>query len=244
MASTTIESDEGPVRYEPAPSRLYAYPDIIQGTEQWNDARRGMVTASVIKQLITPGTLKVATNETSRALTALLVAERITGHTEETSMTPDMWRGVESEPHARAKYAEHFAPVTEMGFMVREGDGWRLGFSPDGLVDDDGLIEIKAPRAKTHLRTILRDEVPAEYVMQCQAGLFVSGRKWLDFISFSGGMPLYVKRVYPDLRIHEAIVEAVRAFETAATEMADNYYRAVEGMPATERIEQLGGIEF
>jgi len=80
--------------------------------------------------------------------------------------------------------------------------------------------------------------VPAEYVMQCQAGLFVSGRKWLDFISFSGGMPLYVKRVYPDLRIHEAIVEAVRAFETAATEMADNYYRAVEGMPATERIHE------
>jgi hypothetical protein len=67
--------------------------------------------------------------------------------------------------------------------MRRDEDGWTLGYSPDGLVGDDGLIEIKAPRAKTHLRTILADEVPAHYMAQCQAGLLVTGRKWIDFVS-------------------------------------------------------------
>jgi putative phage-type endonuclease len=125
-------------------------------------------------------------------------AERITGWTEDTPMNSDMWRGVESEPFAREVYSDNYGEVTEVGFMRRDEDGWTLGYSPDGLVGDDGLIEIKAPRAKTHLRTILADEVPAHYMAQCQAGLLVTGRKWIDFVSYVGGMPLYVKRVEPD----------------------------------------------
>lgn len=214
---------------------LHILNELIQGSDEWHDQRRGIVTASVVGKLITP-TLKVADNDVSRGVTATLVAERITGWTEETAMNSDMWRGVESEPFARTAYSEHYAEATEIGFMLREEDGWRLGYSPDGLVGDDGLIEIKAPRAKTHLKTILADVVPAHYFAQCQSGLLVSGRQWIDFVSYVSGMPLYVKRVLPDPAWHEAITAACRVFEVNATQVVAEYRKRVSEMPTTERL--------
>ena len=215
---------------------LHILDHLEQGSPEWHDARRGIVTASVVGKLITP-TLKVADNDYSRGLTTTLAAERITGWTEETPMNSDMWRGVECEPFAREVYSEHYAPVTEVGFMRLEGDGFTLGYSPDGLVGDDGLIEIKSPRAKTHLRTILADEVPAHYMPQLQAGLLVSGRKWIDFVSFNAGMPLYVKRVLPDARWFEAITAAAIAFEANAAQIVADYEKRVADLPKTERID-------
>jgi hypothetical protein len=183
-----------------------------------------------------PPVYEVADNETSRGLTAALIAERITGWTEDTPMTSDMWRGVEAEPYAREVYSGHYQQAVEVGFMLREEDGWRLGYSPDGLVGDDGLIEIKAPRAKTHLRTILTDEVPTYNMAQLQAGLLVSGRKWIDFVSYVGGMPLYVKRITPDQDWFEAITAACVAFEANAAQTVAEYQQRVAGMPKTERI--------
>ncbi len=214
---------------------LRTYPDLVQGTEDWLAARRGIVTASVVGQLITPKTVQVAANADTRALTALLVAERITGWTEETYAGHDMWRGHMDEPVAREVYGRHYAPVTETGFMVRDDGDIRVGYSPDGLVGDDGLIEVKSRVPKIHLMTVLRDEVPLEFMAQIQCGLYVSGRQWCDFVSFCGGMPLYVKRVEPDERWQAAIVAAVTAFETAAAEMVATYTTAVAGRPATER---------
>lgn len=215
---------------------LRILPDLTQGSEEWHDQRRGMVTASVVGKLITP-TLKVADNDASRGLTATLVAERITGWTEDTPMTSDMWRGVEAEPFARDIYSGYYQQATEVGFMVREEDGWTLGYSPDGLVGTDGLIEIKAPRAKTHLKTILADQAPAHYMAQCQAGLLVSGRDWIDFVSFVGGMPLYVKRVLPDPKWFEAITAACDDFEYRATLHVADYRTRVADMPKTERLD-------
>lgn len=264
------------------------YPDVTQGSDEWNDLRRGMVTASAVGQLISvrneradvfgcedcnanPGdpcrskvkrageyapiktfhaarvdlaalslarVIEVAHDDTSRGLTTLLVAERITGYTDPTYVSDDMWRGITDEPIARDLYSRHHAPAREVGFMVREGDGWRLGYSPDGVVGDDGLIEIKSRRAKVHLRTILADEVPLECIAQCQAGLLVSGREWLDYVSYSGGMPLYVKRVFPSTKWFDAITAAVEQFEQTAAEMIRNYTEATKGLPATERIQQ------
>lgn len=214
---------------------LRTYPDLIQGTDEWLDVRRGMVTASVVGQLVTPKTIKPASNDTSRALIALLAAERITGWSDPVYVSDDMMRGTLDEPVARDLYSQHHAPVTECGFMVREGDGWRLGYSPDGLVGDDGLIEIKSRRPKKHLATILADEVPVENVAQIQAGLLVSGRAWCDYVSYCGGMPMWVKRVHPDERWHEAITEAVTAFETTAAQMVSTYTERTAGLPATER---------
>lgn len=214
---------------------LHTYPDLVQCTDEWLAARRGIVTASVVGQLITPSTIKPASNDKSRALTTLLVAERITGWSDPVYVSDDMMRGTLDEPIARAKYAEHYAPVTELGFMVLDEPWGRLGYSPDGLVGDDGLIEIKSRRAKTQLATILRDEVPAENMAQIQAGLLVSGRQWCDYVSFCGGMPLYVKRVHADPRWFDAITAAVTTFETAAADMVDRYATATAGRPATER---------
>ncbi|WP_409186446.1 lambda exonuclease family protein [Amycolatopsis sp. VS8301801F10] len=216
---------------------LIEFPDVIQGSDEWLDQRRGIVTASVVGQLVTPKTLKPANNDSSRGITVQLVAERITGYTDPTYVGDDMLRGIEDEPRARELYAQVYdRPVRDVGFLLRKEETWQLGYSPDGLVGDDGLIEVKAPRAKGHLRTILSDEVPAEHMAQCQAGLLVSGREWLDFISFSGGMPMWHKRVFPDPAWQDAIVAAVERFEATAAEMVAEYAAKTERLPATERI--------
>jgi hypothetical protein len=218
---------------------LIELPDLIQGTDAWLDQRRGMVTASVVGQLVTPGTIKVAKNDYSRALTAQLVAERITGWTDPVYVSDDMLRGHEDEPRARDLYSEHFAPVRESGFLIREEPGWKLGYSPDGLVGDDGLIEVKSRRPKKQLTTILSGEVPTENMAQLQCGLFVSGRQWIDYVSYCGGMPMWVKRVLPDSRWFDAIESAVIAFEEAAAEMVTAYETATAGMPTTERVVEM-----
>jgi hypothetical protein len=175
-------------------------------------------------------------------VTAQLVAERITGWTDPTYQNDDMMRGVNEEPRARLLYSERYAEARESGFMRRDEGDWTLGYSPDGLVGDDGLIEVKAPRAKKHLSTILSGEVPPEHMAQIQAGLLVSGRAWLDFISFCGGMPMWVKRVHPDPEWAAAITEAVTRFETNAAAMVAAYEAAVEGLPATERIDYFQDV--
>jgi hypothetical protein len=221
---------------------LHEMPDLEQGSPEWLEQRRGMVTASVVGQLLT-ATGRPASNDTSRRLTLSLVAERITGYVEPTFVNDDMLRGQLDEPIARDLYSEHHAPVTECGFLVRDGWGWSLGYSPDGLVGDDGLIEVKSRRQKKHLQTILADAIPTENMAQIQCGLLVSGREWCDYISFSGGMPLWTKRVYPDPGWFTAIVEAVAAFEQTAEQMVDTYLDRTEGLPATERRIDLSEIQ-
>ena len=184
-----------------------------------------------------PPVLQVADNETSHGLITTLAAERITGDVEEVPMTRDMWRGVESEPFARDAYAAHNdVEVREVGFMLRDFGGFTLGASPDGLVGEDGGIEIKSPRAKTHVQTILADEVPAHYMAQVQAFLLVSGREWCDFVSFSGGMPLWTKRVTPDPAWQTTIHAATLAAEAAIRDITTRYEAATVGLPMTDRI--------
>lgn len=223
---------------------LQVFNDIAQGTDEWHALRRGIVTASVVDLLITTKTLKPAANDTSRSLTAHLAAERITGYTEPTFVSADMERGNFDEPFARGIYSEHYALVDEVGFMVRDDWGFKIGYSPDGLVGDDGLIEIKSRRQKKHLATILADQVPLENMAQIQCGLLVSGRQWCDYISYCGGMPMWTKRVLPAEPWHEAILEAVKGFEETAAEMIATYTAAVTGLPPTERIELYADMEF
>ncbi len=218
---------------------LTILPDLIQGTDEWHDQRRGMVTASVVGRLLTT-TLKVASNDTSRALAATLVAERITGWTDPVFVSDDMLRGTDDEPRALAAYTDVTGrEVDTVGFMVRDDWGFQIGYSPDGLVGDDGLLECKSRRAKKQLTTILADEVPAENMAQLQCGLLVSGRAWIDYVSYCGGMPLYIKRIEPDPEWFEAITTAVAAFEESAAQMRDLYLDATENLPATERVVEL-----
>jgi hypothetical protein len=219
---------------------LHEMPDLEQGSPEWLEQRRGMVTASVVGQLLT-ATGRPASNDTSRRLTLSLVAERITGYVEPVWVNDDMLRGQLDEPIARELYAEHFAeePVTETGFLVRDDYGWSLGYSPDGLVGDYGLIEVKSPRAKTHIGTILADRMPDHHMAQVQCGLLVSGREWCDFVSYCGGLKPYVERIYPDPKWSDAIVDAVSAFEQRAEDMVSDYYARTDGLPATERRIEL-----
>lgn len=214
---------------------LKVYNDLEQRSDQWYEARRGIITASVVGQLVTPSTLKTANNDKARGIIAQLAAERITGWTDPTYTSWDMQRGIDDESVACDYYAEHYAPVTECGFMVREIDGFKLGFSPDRLVGDVGLVEVKCPRAKSAIPMVLADEAPTEYMAQLQTGLAVSGRAWVDFIPFVGGLPFYVKRVYPDPEWQHAILTAVEEAEKAIQSIAADYQRATEGLPSTER---------
>lgn len=215
---------------------LKTYPDLEQGSDEWLEARRGILTASVIGQLITP-TLKVANNDTTRGLLATLVAERITGWIEPVYVSDDMFRGRMDEPLARELYRENYAPVREYGFMTREIGGTTVGYSPDGVIGGDGLIEIKSRKPKKHLQTILSGEVPAENMAQLQCGLLISGRQWIDYVSYCGGMPMWVKRVESDLAWFEVIFEAASTFEANAALMVAEYAARTAGLPPTTRIE-------
>ena len=209
--------------------------DFEQGTDEWHEARRGVLTASVIGQLITPKTLNLSGNDTARALVNQLVAEQITGYTEPTYVSADMERGTMDEPVARAVYSEHIAAVTECGFMVLSERELEVGYSPDGLVGDEGLIEIKSRRQKKQLETILTDRVPPENMAQLQCGLFVSGREWIDYVSYCGGMPLFTKRVLPDQTWQSALREAAVWFAECVAGMIPAYQTATIGLPETER---------
>lgn len=215
---------------------LYTFPDLMQRTDEWLDVRRGIVTASTVGRLITPRTIKPADNPDSRSLTMLLVSERITGWTEDTYVSSAMWRGVEDEPRAVETYSRAYAPVETVGFMVRDEWGFRVGYSPDGLVGKDGLVEVKSRSPREHVRVVIEDEVPAEHMAQLQCGLLVSGRQWVDYISYCGGLPMWVKRVTPDQRWHDAILTAVRAFEASATSLVSTFTARTAGLPATERV--------
>ena len=188
--------------------------------------------------------LTVADTETSRAALLTLAAERITGTVEETPVTGAMLRGIEDEPLARAHYAAHYAPVEEVGFMVREDNGVRLGFSPDGLVGADGLVEFKSRLQKKQVAVFLADEVPAINAAQLQCGLLVTGREWIDYCSFTPGMPMYRKRVRPDPAWFTAITAAVAEAEERITDIVTTYTAAVEGLPLTEPRPDLDDITF
>lgn len=216
---------------------LRVWPELEQRSPEWYAARRGIVTASSVGTLLTP-TGKVANNPQSRALTLSLVAERITDYTEPSFVSYDMQRGINEEPIARYEYSQaRGVDVAECGFMVNDRWGFSIGCSPDGLVGDDGMIEIKSRRQKKQVETVLDDTgVPAEVMAQLQAALLVSGRHWIDYVSFSGGMHLWVKRVLPDPKWHEAILEAVSLFEDVAGQMVATYTKRVDGLPMTERV--------
>lgn len=213
---------------------------MVQGSQEWFDARCGLLTASEMKLIITP-TLKVASNEKERSHLYELLAQRITGHVEPSYVGDDMLRGMEDEIDAREKYAANYAELTTVGFITNDRWGFKIGYSPDALVGDDGLIEIKSRRQKFQIETLIDHTVPAEHAIQVQTGLLVSERKWLDYISYSAGLPMVVVRVLPDPEIQAAIITAATVFEGRLAEKLEAFRRAMASRRyiATERrIEQ------
>lgn len=217
--------------------------DLLQGSDAWHQARCGILTASEMSRIITP-TLKVARNEKATTHLYELLAQRVTRYVEPHYISDDMLRGQVDEIEARALYAKHYAPVEEVGFVTNDRWGFVIGYSPDGLVGDDGLIECKSRRQKFQAATIINNEVPEEYEIQIQTGLLVTGRKWCDFVSYCGGMPMVTIRMKADPEIQDAIVNAATAFEEAIAERLEDYRINTEVallprlIPTERRIEQ------
>lgn len=219
------------------------YHDLLQGSEEWLAARLGLLTASEMKLILTPS-LKAASNDNERAHLFELLAQRITRYVEPHYISDDMLRGQSDEMDACMLYAKHFSPLQNVGFITNDKWGFTLGYSPDGLVGDLGLVECKSRRQKFQVQTILEnivddagETIPPEYMMQCQTGLLVSEREWIDLISYSGGLPLVVIRVYPIPAIQEAIVNVAGEFERRLQKRLGEYERAAATMIMTERKE-------
>lgn len=207
------------------------YTDLVQGSDEWIEARRGILTASEMKLILTP-TLKLANNDKTRAHVYELLAQRISGFVEPVYIGFNADRGHEDEMWARVEYSKHIASVDDMGFITNDRWGFTLGYSPDGVVGDDGLIECKSRVQKYQVQTVIEHvatgsaSIPDEFVLQAQTGLLVSERKWLDFISYSGGLPMVVIRVWADPEIQSAIIDAATAFEAKIAALLTEYSAA------------------
>ena len=206
------------------------YEDVTQGSDEWFAMRCGILTASEMKYILTP-TLKIADNDDTRSHVYELAAQRITRYVEPSYVSDDMLRGQAEEILAREKYEEKYGAVRQVGFITNDDHGFTLGYSPDGLVGEDGQIESKSRRQKYQLETILSKGMPKNNKINCmiqiQAGLFVTKRAWCDFISYHGGMPMFTHRIYPDAEIQSVILEAASAFEKNVQEKIDEYHAII-----------------
>ena len=186
--------------------------NVEQGSDEWLALRCGLLTASEIKLILTP-TLKSAANDKSRAHVMEITSQRISNYVEPSYISDDMMRGIDAEVYAREHYEREYAPVQQVGFVTNDDLGFTVGYSPDGLIGEDGLWECKGPRQKRHIETILTGEVPADNMIQLQTGLWATKRKWIDFTSYHGGLPMVTIRVYPDEVMQAAIISAATQFE-------------------------------
>ena len=196
--------------------------DCAQGTPEWFAARCGIATASGFSDIL--ATIKSGEAAARRNYRARLVVERLTGKTVETFKTAAMRQGTEREPAARATYeAQTGAWVNEVGFCRH--DDLEAGASPDGLIGEDGGLEIKCPELATHLGYLRMDGIPSEYVAQVQGCLWITGRDWWDFASYSPDFPerlqLVVRRVHRDEQYIGRLAVAVEAFMAEVHEEED-----------------------
>ena len=174
--------------------------EIIQRTEEWFAARCGKVTASRVADIIAKTKTGYSTSRDNYL--AQLVCERMTGKPAESYSNSAMQWGTDQEPFARAAYeAAKDVLVDELGFAIHptiEG----AGASPDGLVGEFGLVEIKCPNTATHIDTLLTQTVPTKYITQMQWQMACTQRHWCDFVSFDPrmdeGLQLFIKRVEYD----------------------------------------------
>jgi putative phage-type endonuclease len=210
--------------------------DIEQGSDEWHALRCGVLTASEMKNILTP-TKKIANNDKTRAHVYEIAAQRITNYVEPQYISDDMLRGKQDEIKAIDIYSQNYSDVLDCAFVKNKEYGVLIGYSPDGLVGDDGLIEIKSRLQKYQIETIAKNQVPDDYMLQLQTGLLVTGRKWIDFISYSSGLPMFVQRVFPDKEYFDAIIEASKEFEGKVLGVMAEYNKNKQVFVETERDE-------
>jgi putative phage-type endonuclease len=171
-----------------------------QGSDEWFEARMGKVTASRVADILAK--TKSGYSASRDNYLAQLVCERLTNEKTESFINSAMQRGTDIEPLARLSYeVSQNVLVDEVGFVPHPSI-IMAGASPDGLVGDDGLLEIKCPNTATHIETLLSQTVPGRYNTQMQFQMACTERSWCDFVSFDNRLPeelqLFVKRVPRD----------------------------------------------
>lgn len=171
-----------------------------QGTDAWHLARLGRVTASRIADVL--ATVKSGEAAARANYRAELVAERLTGKRQESYSNAAMQWGTETEPLARVWYESEVGVVVQETGFVEHPTIAMSGASPDGLVADSGLVEIKCPNTQTHIETMLARRVPPRYTPQIHWQMACTGREWCDFVSFDPRLPeqtqIFIKRVERD----------------------------------------------
>jgi len=194
---------------------------IKQGSAEWFAMRLGKITASRISDVISKGRSGESNGRADYKLD--LALERHSGIKTESVSTFHMQRGVELEPHARLEYEVKTDTFVEQVDFVPHPTIKVGGASPDGLVDDDGLIEIKCPMRKNHVRYLLAGKPPAAYLPQMAWQLACTGREWCDFVSYHPDMPdntkLFVVRYYRDEEYIAEIEAAVIKLDTEVAEI-------------------------
>lgn len=182
-----------------------------QRTEEWFAARAGKVTASRVGDVMMAKTTAGYQNYRSQ-----LVCELLTGRPTETHASAAMQHGTDTEPQARAMYTLTTGNmVQEVGFIPHPQISG-AGASPDGLVGDQGLVEIKCPQPTEHIRTLTGGAIKKGYLLQMQWQMACTGREWCDFVSYSNEFPdelrLHVQRVDRDDKAIADLEKAVTAF--------------------------------
>jgi hypothetical protein len=193
-----------------------------QGSPEWLQARLGIPSASSYAKLVT------TTGRASAQATAYinqLVAERITGEPTFFHVTEPMTRGIELEPEARFRYEmETGNLVIQVGFLMH--DTLQAGASPDGLVGENGGLEIKCPSAHTHVEYLRDGDLPIKYFQQVQGCLWISGRDWWDFMSYHPKMEPLIVRVFRDEEFIKAlecaVIDAVKVIELLTIKFRSN----------------------
>ena len=192
-----------------------------QRTDEWFQARMGKVTASRMADVMA----KIKSGEAAarRNYRMELLCQRLTGRIEEGFVSSPMQRGTELEPIARGTYeGETGQMVEEVGFIVHpEID--QMGASPDGLVGDDGMLEIKCPNTATHIDFIMTGKIDPAYQWQMTCQMVCAGRQWCDFVSFDDRLPeeLQYRCVRYDLdhKMAESMTEEVKRFLSELDEL-------------------------
>ena len=184
--------------------------EVEQRSDEWLKLRCGVATASCFDKIITPATGKASASAV--AYRRELLAEWLTGQPVSIKESGWMQRGTEMEPEARAFYEfEADAEVVETGITFLD-ERRLIGCSPDGLVGDDGLLEIKCPAPHTHVGYLIDSRLPTAYIPQVQGCLWVTGRQWCDFVSYSDTTESLIVRVRRDEPYIAKMATLIEAF--------------------------------
>lgn len=196
--------------------------DVQQGTPEWLKLRAGLPTSSNFASIMAKGQGKMRKSYLHK-----LAAEIITGEVIESFKSADMVRGNSMEDEARSFYAFMADCEPQRVGFVRNG---RNGCSPDSFIGNDGMLEIKTQRADLLIDTITDDKFPSEHVAQCQGGLWVCEREWVDISVFWPKMPWFCKRAYRDETFIQSLATEVDRF-------SDDLAALVERLRASGRLE-------